>query len=367
MTVIDAIRRRFDKTDIHHKIRERLNYQKKEVASIIRDADAIEKYFLKRNTPLPLLYNLCTIGLTPPDGTEQIGKYGEGIFYGFVPPEIKGHEGTVSYHDGMMFFNGRAHPNEWAGDEMGPMIVSHQLNVIKELIRRQRAKDGVDPLVVLTYVTGVREGHPLQPGDLGLILDDTEMSNNIHPGHGPRAFLNQKEGPHFQAKAGRASNRDVARAFADYAKEVGYDRLFPAVAIGTPGTTEYQSYFEVGLLDNGFETTKQGNLRSVIEKTFGEGGIDRLSLLFDMGITSELATMRQKFKKEKEFNFIAFGLGTDLVGGIQSEEIDHDAVFDKAIHEGPYHRGHIINFARRFDAKLPQKLDDYSFKGNTVK
>lgn len=89
MTFVDRIRGRFDRTDIHSKIRERLNYQKKELASIVRDADAIEKYFAKRKLPLPLLYNLCTIGLTPPEQTQQIGKYGEGAFYGFVPPRLK--------------------------------------------------------------------------------------------------------------------------------------------------------------------------------------------------------------------------------------------------------------------------------------
>ncbi len=364
MSVYDALRRRFDRDDIHYKVRERMNQQKKETASIIRDADAIEKYFLKRNMSLPLLYNLCTMGLTPPDETEKIGDYGKGNFYGFVPPEIKGHEGTVSYNDGMLFFNGRAHPNEWAGVEMGPMIVSHQLNVIKELVRRQRTKDGVDPLIVLTYVTGVREDHPLKSGDLGLILDDTELTNIIHPGHGPRSHLDDKEGNHFQAKAGRSSNPEVAKAFLDYAKEVGYDRVFPAIAIGTPGTSEYQSFYEVALLDAGFDRVKTGNLQHLVNKVYGEGGIDKLSMLFDMGITSELATMRQRFKEEKEFNYVAFGLGTDLVGGEQSLLIDHDAVFAAALKEGPFHRDHILEFARRFNTKLPQKLPDFSMKGN---
>lgn len=367
MSIIDALRSRLDHNDIHHNINERLKYQKRELASIMHDADAIEKFFLSRNTPLPVLYNLCTIGFDSPKEAEQIGKYGKGMFHNFVPPEIPGHEGTVSYHDGMLFFNGRAHPNEWAGNEKGPMIVSHQLNVIKELIRRQRTKDGVDPLVVLTYVVGVREGHPLQPGDLGMILDDTEMTNIIHPGFGARALLDQHEGSHFQAKAGRSSNFEVAKAFADYAKENSYNRVFPAVAAGTPGTTEFQSYLEVALLDEAFERVRQGNLKKLVDDVFGEGGAERLSLLFDMGITSELATMRQKNKGEKEFNYIAFGLGTDLVGGVQSMSIDHDAVFDKAVKEGEYHRDHIMNFARRFSTKLPQKLPDYSLRANFKK
>lgn len=367
MNVVDAIRQRFDRNDIHYIIRQRYKEQQRELSLIRRDADAIEKYFNKRNTPLPVMYNLCTIGFDPPKEAEFVGHYGKGMFYNFAPAEIKGHDGTVSYHDGMLFFNGRAHPNEWAGNEKGPMIVSHQLNVIKELIRRQRATEGIDPLVILTYVTGVREGHPLQPGDLGLILDDTELTNIIHPGHGARAVLDEAQGSHFQAKAGRSSNKNVAKQYIEYARQAGYDRLFPAVAIGTPGTTEYQSYFEVGLLDDGFDRVKAGNLMGLVEDVFGTTGPERLSMLFDMGITSELATMRQKHKGEKEFNYISFGLGTDLVGGAQSEEIDHDEVFAKAIKEGAYHRDHLMNFARRFEARLNQKLPDYSIQGNLKK
>lgn len=364
MTFINQLRSHFDKTDIHYRVRERLNYQKKELASIVYDADAIEKYFIKKDVPLPLLYNLCTIGLTPPEQTKQIGEYGKGIFYGFAPAEIKGHEGTVSYEDGMLFFNGRAHPNEWAGDEMGSMVVAHQLNVIKELIRRQRSKDGIDPLVVLTYVVGVREGHPMKPGDLALIMDDMEMTNINHPGHGARGLLNEKVAPHFQAKAGRANNQEVARAFVQYAKESGYQNLFPSVTVGTPGTTEYQSHMEVASLDNDFDRVKNGTIQEDVMEVFGEEGMDKLSLTFDMGITAELAVMRQKFKEEKEFNFIAFGLGTDPVGGKKSRDIDHDQVHDMAVAEGPFHRGHIIEFARRFDSRLPKKLPDYSIKGN---
>lgn len=364
MKLIDEYRKRFDSTDIHFKVRERLRYQKSELASILRDADAIDAYFAKRKLPLPLLYNLCTIGLTPPEQTEQIGKYGEGIFYGFTPPEIKGHEGTVSYEDGKLYFNGRAHPNEWAGDEMGSMIVAHQLNVIKELIRRQRAREGVDPLVALTYVVGVREGHPMQPGDLALIMDDMELTNINHPGHGARGLLNAKVAPHFQAKAGRANNPAVAQEFVRYANDVGYQNIFPSITVGTPGTTEYQGHMEVASLDNDFDRAKIGNIQEDIMEVFGEGGMDRLSLTFDMGITAELAVMRQKFNDEKEFNFIAFGLATDPVGGKKSKDIDHDQVHAMALEKGPFHRGHITEFARRFNSSLPQKLPDYSIRGN---
>jgi hypothetical protein len=367
MNIVDAIRRRFNPNDIHYIVQHRFKDQQRELTSILRDADAIEKFFQSRNLPLPVLYNLCTMGFNPPNDAEKIGEYGKGIFSNFVPPEIPGHEGTVSYQDGMMFFYGRVHPNEWAGNEKGPMIVTHQLNVIKELIRRQRTKDGVDPLVVLTYVVGVREGHALKPGDLGLILDDTELTNIIHPGHGPRALLDQYEGSHFQAKAGRSSNLKVAKAFVDYAKKTHYDRIFPAITVGTPGTTEYQSFFEVALLDKAFDRACRGNLKGVVNGVFGEDGSERLSLLFDMGITSELATIRQRLKEEKEFNFIAFGLGTDLVGGKQSLEIDHDAVFAEAIAKGEYHRDQILNFARQFSTTLPQTLPDYSLKTNLEK
>ncbi len=337
------------------KLRERS--QMEEVMSVMREADAIENLHKKYGMPLPKVYNLFTAGFNKPDEAVIIGTYGDKTFKKFPKPDIYGHDGTVSEEGDLLFLNGRAHPNEHVGDEYAAMVVSHPLQVLKELARRQRAQ-GVDPLFILTYLTGVREGHPMKPGDLGLIIDDAELTNIVHPGYGPRSILDQYFGAHFQPKAGR--NKVEAKTFADFAEEYGYKNVFPVTGVGTPGTTEYQGYLEVGLLDSAFEKAKE-NLEILAEQIFGPKGKEKLSLLYGMGITSELATLRQTLPGEEDFRVLAFGLATDSVGGSQSLVIDHNAVVEAAFASGEQHRDMLLKYGRS-DAKMSLPVKDFSIK-----
>lgn len=336
------------------KLRERM--QMEEVMSVMKEVDAIENLHKKLGIPLPKVYNLYTAGFNKPDEAVIIGVYGDKTFKKFPKPDIYGHDGTVSNDGELLFLNGRAHPNERAGDEYAAMVVAHPLQVLKELARRQRAQ--VDPLFILTYLTGVREGHPMKPGDLGLIIDDAELTNIVHPGHGPRSVLDQYFGAHFQPKAGR--NKEEAKTFADFAKEYGYKNIFPVAGVGTPGTTEYQSYFEIGLIDVAFEKAKE-NLGILAEGIFGEKGKEKLSLLFGMGITSELATLRQTFPGEDDFRVLAFGLATDLVGGAQSLVINHNEVVAAAFANGEKHRDMLLKYGKS-DAKMSLSVKDFSIR-----
>lgn len=330
-----------------------------EVASVLHGADAIETRYAQLGIPLPKVINLFTAGFSRPEEATVVGVCGDEVFVNFPQPDIYGHEGTISALGDKTFSNGRAHPNEWAGQEDAAMITAHPLQVWKEIARRQRAK-GIDPLFVFTYLTGVREGQALQPGDVGLILDDTELTNVVHPGHGARGILDEYFGPHFQPKAGRASNLDVAKQYADFANREGYGNIYPAAVCGTPGTTEYQSFLEVGLLDSAFAQVSGANLGEIARATFGTQ--DGLSLLYGMGVTAELATMRQTFEGEPDFKVLALGLATDLVGGSQSLVVDHPAVVAAAFAAGEKHKQKLLQFEDQYNPRLVQPIRDFSIR-----
>ncbi len=340
----------------------RQNRQMREVAAITQGADAIETHYSRLGIPLPNTVHLFTAGFNSPEGAQIIGACGDEVFAGFPPPDIYGHAGTISALGDKTFMNGRAHPNEWTGYEDGPMIVARPLQTWKEIARRQRAR-GFDPLFVLTYLVGVREDSSLKPGDVGLIIDDTELSNTVHPGHGPRGILDTYTGSHFQPKAGRASNLELAKRYSQFALDNGYGNMYPAAACGTPGTTEYQSFLEVGLLDAALEKARAGNLGIVAKQVFGDAGPEKLSLLYDMGITAELATMRQTFEGEEDFKVLALGLATDAVGGEQSLVVDHNAVVGAAFAAGAAHRDMLLRFGDSYDPRLPRPMPDFSIQG----
>jgi len=348
---------------LHGLSEQRRQKQLQEVASVTREADAIEHFYFSQNLLLPKVINIFTAGFDKPEKAVQIGTYGDDVFTGFPPPDIEGHAGTVSVVDGeITILNGRAHPNEWAGCEDAPLIVSHPLQVWKEIARRQRTYHGIDPLFVLTYLVGVREGHILRPGDVGLIIDDTELTNVVHPGHGPRSIADAFFGSHFQPKAGRSSNLEIAKMYADFAKKNKYNNLYPAAVCGTPGTTEYQGYLEVGLLDGAFNEAQNRALGKMAQETFGEEAANSLSLLFGMGVTAELATMRQTFPDEPDFRVLALGLATDSVGGDQSLTIDHGAVVNAAFAAGKNHSDKLLQFEHGFNAQVSKPFQDFSIK-----
>ena len=137
---------------------------------------------------------------------------------------------------------------------------------------------------------------------------------------------------------------DFAGRFVNFVKQAG-SGVFPVAVVGTPGTTEFQSSMEAAMFDGAFEEARyRGNFGADALEIYGLGGKGAASLLFCMGISFELATMRQKFKNEADFPVIALGLATDAVGGLESRGIDHDKVVAKAIEKGEEHRDLLLRY-----------------------
>lgn len=350
----------------------RLVTQAAEITLISGDADGIEKLFKKKNLAMPSAYAIFTAGYELPENAILLGKYGEGAFEGFPSPAIQGHAGEVyavqDEDKTIMILKGRAHPNEWTGETYGNMIVAHPLRVVQELIRRQRANEGVNPPVVLTYLTGVAEGYAMKPGDLGVIIDDAEGTNIVHPEHGAIELLEQYVGPHFQPKMGRASDAELAKTLQTVGGEQGVE-IFPATAYGTPGTTEFQSWLEAAWGVLMFEQAKRMGLGAYARSIFGMNGELKLSPLFDMGILFELATLRQTFFGEADIRKIAVGLATDGVGGPQSLTINHGEVVANALATGKRNSGLIMDLLHRaiHEAKPVFDRTDHSIKAKLAK
>lgn len=331
---------------------ERLIAQAAEISLIAADATAIEGIFQEKELPLPSAYAIFTAGFPVPREASLLGEYGKGPFEGFARPAIKGHAGEVyAMRLGdrtAMILSGRAHPTEWSNERFGSMIVAHPLRVVQELIRRQRARDGINPPVVLTYLTGVAADYPMKPGGLAVILDDMELANVLHPGHGPIELLDEWIGDHFQPKMGRASDPELAKIFLEVArgKNIG---LYPVAACGTPGATEFQSMLEYALIEKAFQDAKRMGLDEIAKEIFGPADSSLLSPLFCMGITFELATLRQihRDKGEADFRVLALGLATDVVGGTQSRTIDHGTVVKEALSTGERNLALMTQFLER--------------------
>jgi hypothetical protein len=344
--------------------REGERIQRLEEYSIMRDADAIEKVLGNHNLPPPKAFVYLTAGLNNPAPAYQIGVLGDKTFRGFMPTDAKGYAGAVTVDRDKLYFIGRSHPTEIMDKPYASMIEAHPIQVLKELARRQRAnkENPTDPLFVFTYLTGVREGHPMQVGDMGLILDDTEMVNVAHPGQGRRAILDGSTGIHFEAKSGRSVHLEEAKKVVQFSREMGH-QLFPAAVWGTPGAPEFQSRIEVGMLDAAYkEARAAGRLDVLAEKIFGEEGPENLSALFDMGITAELAGMRLLKTDEPEFKRIAFALATDPVGGVFSDEVSHDEVTRMAAEKGEAHQRMLMAYIDQYDPRIGQPMTDLSIK-----
>lgn len=328
--------------------KERQIVQTLEVMSITAAADAIEMLLQEKGLSSPAIYSILTAGMDVPAGATLLGRYGEQdtAFASFPKTDIYGHAGEVFALETepgqtMLILKGRAHPYEWDKDPYGDMVVAHPLQVLKEMARRSRAASGLDPVFILTYLTGVRDGLTMVPGDLGVIFDDSPFDTGSHPGHGPRAILDKFAGERFQPKDGRASTMDVARLFIDFARGQNI-ALFPAAAVGTPGATEYQSSMEATLFDQAFAAAlAEGNFGRAVREVAND---EQAALLFCMGVTEELATMRQTHGGERGFKVLALGLATDAVGGAQSTEINHQEVVEAAFARGEMYRNLIVDF-----------------------
>jgi hypothetical protein len=357
--------------------KERETVQALEVISVKIAADAIEELLTEKGFSRPAIYSILTAGMDVPEEAVLLGKYGEGgsAFASFPKTDIYGHAGEVyslkiAGERTMLIMKGRAHPYEWSKDPYGDMVVAHPLQVMKEISRRQRTDDGEDPIFILTYLTGVREGQNMRPGDLGVILDDTPGDNDSHPGQGPRAILDEFFGERFQPKDNRASTITLAESFVQFAESKDI-KIFPVAAIGTPGTTEFQSSLEATLYDDAFQKAlEEGNFGQTVRKIAKE---DDAAQLFCMGVTEELATLRQtlsskdnKEPKEADFKVMALGLATDAVGGAQSTEINHGEVVTAAFVQGKMYRDLIMEFVNSPKLasmiKMKESMPDYSIR-----
>lgn len=313
--------------------RKRLEAQAAEIGLINYDADRIEAIYREKHLPLPKAYSILTVGFNPPKDAIELGALGEGIFDGFLPPEAVGHPGKVYAAGETLLISGRAHPTERIGDKWHNMLLAHELRVVKELVRRQRADSGIDPLIILTYVTGAAE-NTMEAGKIGMVIDDSEFTNIAHPGHGPIGLIEEWTGAHFRPKMGKSGRKDLMKAFIEFTQSTGI-QIQPVITNGTPGAPEYQSAMEFALLSGAFDKVKENKaLMQYLTEIYGPDVDKILALIFNMGVGFDLATVRQRFKKEKDFAMLALNLTTDLVGGNQSFEIDHDAVVEEALSHG---------------------------------
>lgn len=298
---------------------ESLTVQLSELYLIRQTADRIETLLNSKGYKLPSVYMLNTAGIRYPFKSELLGHYQtDPPFELFPATDTAGHPGEVAIakiddQNSILSFTGRAHPYEWLKHPYGNMIAARPLRVVKELMRRQRER-GKNPILIDTFLAGVYEGHPLEKGDLAIIVDDSELGNNTHPGLGQRALLDEWLGSRFQPKMERSGSRELMQGFYRTARGLGFNSA-PAVAVGTPGDPEFENYFELALALNTFDRAKSLGLDTYIKKTFEDPqAVEDTALIFGMGISADLAVVREAFPGETDFPFLALALISDKVG-----------------------------------------------------
>jgi hypothetical protein len=320
--------------------------QIQELFLIKTSADRIEDEFKRKNLPLPTVFTYYTAGFTAPLDATPIAAYGQGPLEHFQPADIGGHLGLASAlrldakHSAMLFM-GRAHPYAGVGQKFAELTYARPFNVIKELMRRQR-ENGKQSVAIFTYLTGVDETSPLTPGDLGIIIDHTELAGGragLSAGAGPRNILDSFIGERFQPKLNRASDSKLAKQFYDIAAKKGI-HVGTATAIGTPGTTSYQSHIDRGLALSAFNTVKD-DLNAMTQQIVI--GAQPVSLFYDMALSFEIDVIRQTIARndtdgknhyvEQDFPALFLALPTDIVGS-GSADVDHAAVVVEAFRHG---------------------------------
>ncbi len=335
-----------------------------ELNLIRKTADDIEAEFTEKGLDLPNIFILYSAGVDVPDDIVEKYMYGTGPIEQLPKADIAGHLGIAgaiqldTQHTAMVF-NGRAHPFSGVGQRYAEMIYARPLNVIKELMRRQRER-GIQSAVITTYLTGVDELSPLGKGDLGIVVDHTEFGGGrsaLSAGAGPRNFLDKFIGERFQPKVGRASHVDLAKVLTDQAKSMGI-RVGAAAAIGTPGTTSYQSVFDRAISLAGFDRLKE-RFDSLAEKIFGEGAI--ASLFFDMSLSFEVDVLKQTVVRtntetqvqyaEEDFPTLFVVVPTDTVGA-ESDVVDHNEVVKEARRQGKRNGELIRNVATALSSQV---------------
>ena len=327
-------------------------------------ADRVEEYYRELGIPLPTVFIVYTAGFEPPKNIVQPVRYGKGMLKHILPSDIEGHTGMAGAlkfdekHSGMAFV-GRAHPYAGAGRRYAEMEYARMLNTVKELARRQRDR-GIQSAVILTYLVGADDSTALQKKDIGVVIDVIEMAGGragLSAGGGPRNILDTYYGSRFQARLGRASDAILARTFFDLAKKRGIT-VGAAAAVGTPGTTNFQSLMDRGLGLAPFERM-QHNLDSMARKIFGRG--QTASLLFDMAMAFEADVMKQTISRpipgeakpfvEQDIPLLILGLPTDMVGR-DSADVSHNMVVEEATQQGNPNGDLVLEFATKIAQDL---------------
>lgn len=351
--------------------KERLIGQSAELQLINLDATLLKMSLESKGlSKMPTGYAILTSGFEPPPQSIPIGKFSEGVFVGFPRPDAVGHEGGVhaipinEEGDYILAMTGRPHPTEWIGERFAHMITSHPLRVMKEMARRHRVEYGKDPFFFLTYLSGASENYGMVPGDAAIALSDNEYANVVHPGFGPVALLEQYLGPHFQAKMGRSSDVYLAQKFAQKAKERNVP-LFAGSIVGTPGVPEFETDEENIIWSRTVDEARNKYTGKIARQVFGEKGEGKLVPIHVMGVSAELANMRQKFKNEPEFRKVVLCLATDPVGA-GSVDTDHDTNWNTAMREAPKYMDLILEVSREaaaspyYDESL--RIENFSLK-----
>ncbi len=337
-----------------------------ELNIIRKTADDIESEFAEKKLHLPNVFILYSAGVDVPDDIVEKYVYGTGPIEQLPKADIAGHLGVagaikLDTHHTAMVFNGRAHPFSGVGLRYAEMIYARPLNVIKELMRRQRER-GIQSAVITTYLTGVDEFSPLGKGDMGIVVDHTELAGGrsaLSAGAGPRNFLDKFLGERFQPKTGRASNIELAKLFIDHANALD-THVGAAAAVGTPGTTSYQSIFDRGIALAGFERLRD-RFNAMAETIFGKNAV--ASLFYDMSLSFEVDVLKQMVVRtntetddeyvEDDFPTLFVVVPTDIVGA-ESEKVDHAAVVREARRHGEKNG----NIVRRFAADICSRLNE---------
>ncbi len=320
--------------------------QLQELHLVRETADLIEADFNNRGIALPNVFVVYTAGFEAPNDATEIAPYGTGPLQNLLHADIGGHMGVagalkIDNTHTAMIFNGRAHAYSGVGDKFGEMLYGRPLNVIKELMRRQRER-GKQCAVILTYLTGADETTELQKGDIGVAVSYTERAGGrgvLAAGAGPHDIWDKVEGIRFQPKLRRGSDTVLAKKlkwFADiFAIKVG-----AVAAVGTADTPKFQDPMDQADGQVLFERAR-AKLDTLAVETLGEGS--KASLLFDMAVAFDVNMLRMLQLREQldghekygeqEFPLLILGLPTDIVG-VESEDVGHDAVVEEAKKHG---------------------------------
>ena len=353
---------------------ERRARQGAEAVNVCLAADEMIGELKKTGRSLPTVINVLTGGFEPDNQSQEIGQLGQGAFSRFLKPDMAGHGGKIYITDlavGKTSLNimGRVHPYELSNEHNGNMLFARNFRILQEYARRLRADEHKDVCFLPTYLTGVDVFSNLKIGDIALVVDEMELANDVAPGLGPHGVNDVLFGMRWQPKAGRALDVKLGRIFFGIANEqrTPFSMVRPAISVGNPSRPEFEGLLEVGLIRAGnLETVSMDLLRKIVEPIFGGEGMQHLAQFYDMGISAELAVLRQvqfldKDNIEPDFPVLPIILTTDLVGDANSLTVNHLEVLAAAQAKAGEYTPTLVRMANRI-AGRPFNGHDYSLR-----